>query len=138
MMKPAPIALVVCDDIYRDPVGKTALIGLFNCIRTPSLPVVHPRLSVYASVTDVHAGTQFRVRIEHSESGKVVAELKGPPPQKTDPTTICDFMFVLQGLHFAEAGRYYIQFWGNDHLLMQRPFEVQLVTPPEKHDDAAR
>ena len=131
MTKPVPIALVVCDDIYRDPGGKTALVGLFNCIRAAALPVVHPRLSIYASVTDVHAGTVFRVRLEHSESGKVVAELNGRPPDQTDPTTICDFMFLLQGLQFTEAGRYYIQFWGNDSLLMQRPFDVQIAKPAE-------
>ncbi len=89
-------------------------------------------MSIYAAVTDVHPGTQFRVRIEHAETNKVVAELEGPPPKEADRTTICDFMFMLQGLQFPERGRYYIQFWGDDHLLLQRPFEVEA---PEARED---
>ena len=124
MTKPSVIALVVCDAVYADPNGKAALIGLFNAIHTGVLPVRHPRLCVYASVTDVRPGMVFRLRLVHAETESVVAELKGPPPPAIQPTTVLDFQFVLDNLVFKEPGRYYIEFWGNDYVLAQRPFEV--------------
>ena len=133
MTKPAPIALVVCDNVYTEPGGKTALVGLFDQLRTERLPVKHPRMCVYASVTDIRPGTRLKLRIVHSETEKVVAELKGPPPKGTAPTTICDFRFILNNLTFEAAGRYYIQFWADDHFLLQRPFEV-VVSQKKKEE----
>jgi hypothetical protein len=123
-IKPSPIALVVCDAVYQEPGGKTALVGLFNNIRTRVFPVTHARICVYSSVTDIHPGTNFRVDIVHSETERPVAMLEGPAPEGTMPTTICDFVFEINNATFPEAGRYYIRFFGNDHLLLQRPFEV--------------
>ena len=124
MTKPVPIALVVCDNIYRESGGKTALVGLFNRITSAKFPVRHPRLCVYVSVTTARPDTRFKLDIVHAETDDPVAVLQGPPPEGADPTTICDFNFSFSNLEFKEPGRYYIRFWGNEHLLMQRPFEV--------------
>ncbi len=127
--KPSPIALVVCDNIYQEPGGKTALVGLFNRITAERLPVKHPRLCVYASVTDIRPNTVFKLEIVHSETDRVVVSMGGPPPGEMTPINICDLRFELRNLVFYEDGLYYIRFWGNDHLLLQRPFQVSL---PEK------
>ena len=125
MTKPSPIALVVCDNIYQERTGKSALVGLFNRMTAEKFPVKHARMCVYASVTDVRPNTTFKLVVVHSETDRQVVSLHGPPPERTDPTTICDFNFELNSLVFEEPGRYYIQLWGNEHLLLQRPFEVQ-------------
>lgn len=131
MTKPSAIALVVCDALYQEPSGKAALIGLFNRLVAAKFPATHPQMCVYASVTDVHPGTKFRLIVEHAENGQKVAELIGGPAPEADmnPTTILDLRFILQGLTFPEAGRYYIQFWANDNLLLQRPFDAVLMRP---------
>jgi hypothetical protein len=133
MPKPSPIALVVCDALYQDPSGKTALVGLFNLLMAQSFPATHPQMCVYVAVTDVHPGTGFRVVIENPETGHKVAEATAPapPPGKVTPTTICEFRFILQMLTFPEPGRYDIQFWANDHILLQRPFEVVKPQTPK-------
>lgn len=128
-MKPCGLALVVCDAIYSDPNGKAALVGLFNMIRAPRVPVTHPRLCVYVSVTEVRPNTRFRLMVENPESGHRVAELQGEPPADISPTAICDFQFLLDNLTFVEAGRYYIQFWADEYLLIQRPFDLVLHMP---------
>ena len=126
MPKPSPIALVVCDALYQDPSGKTALIGLFNMLAAQSFPATHPQMCVYAAVTDVHPNTRFRIVIENPETGQKAAEVEAPqpPPGKLNPTTICDMRFILQMVTFPVPGRYDIQFWADEHLLLQRPFEV--------------
>ena len=133
--KPSPIALVVCDSIYQEPTGKTALIGLFNEIRASKFPARHGRLCVFVSVTDVRPGTQFKLNLVHAETDHEVARLQGPPPGGLEPTSICDFSFVMENLVFQEPGRHYIQFWGNDHLLLQRPFEVVKIERKEKRKE---
>ena len=129
MTKPSPIALVVCDALYQDPSGKAALVGLFNRLVAAKFPATHPQMCVYASVTEVRTGTKFRLVIEHAENGRRVAELSAEPPPEAamNPTTVLDLRFVLQGLTFPEPGRYYIQFWADDRLLLQRPFDAVLM-----------
>lgn len=133
MIKPDPIALVVCDNVYRESGGKSALVGLFTDIIASKVPIVHPRLCVYAAVTGVRPDTRFRLEIVHAESEHRVVDLQGPAPEGVNPTTICDLNFELRALRFPEYGRYYIRFWGNGHLLLQRPFEVK--PPPKKKEE---
>ncbi|MBU0616089.1 MAG: hypothetical protein KKI02_00060, partial [Planctomycetes bacterium] len=130
MTKPSPIALVVCDNVYREASGKTALVGLFDRIIAPKFPITHPQLCIYAAVTDIQPGTRFRIRIVHGETDDVVAELQGPPPEQAGPTTVCDFTFMLRGLKFKDPGQYFIQFWGNEYLLLQRSFNVEQAKQP--------
>ena len=131
MTKPSPIALVVCDNVYTESSGKTALVGLFERIYATKFPAKHPRLCVYASVTDIRTNTKFKLDIVHSETDHVVVALGGPAPEGTTPVAICDMTFELGNLSFPEPGLYFIRFWGNEHLLLQRPFEV-LMPSKEK------
>jgi hypothetical protein len=112
MTKPSPIALVVCDALYQEPSGKTALVGLFNRLVAAKFPATHPQMCVYASVTEVRTRTKFRLVIEHAETGQRIAELTGGPSPEAEmnPTTILVLRFILQGLTFQEPGRYYIHF----------------------------
>jgi hypothetical protein len=129
--KASPIALVVCDALYRsEPGNKAALVGLFNMLAASRIPVTHPQMCVYVAVTDVHPGTRFRLVVEHGESSRQIVELRAEPPENINPTTICDLQFVLQRVTFPEAGRYFIQFWADDALLLQRPFDVRLMQVP--------
>ncbi|NLX14025.1 MAG: hypothetical protein GXY44_10285 [Phycisphaerales bacterium] len=131
MINPRPIALVVCESIYVDPSKKTALVGIFNTVRSHKFPCVHPNLCVYAAVTDVHAGTSIKVKIVHSETDEQVAEAKLDFPPQVNPGTICDMHFFIKNVRFKEPGRHYIELW-SEELLLQRPFEVVLVQPGEK------
>jgi len=121
------LALVVCDEVYREVGGKFALIGLFNEIRCASFPARHPRLCVFVSLTDMHPGTTLRLDIVDGETDERILRLEGPPPLNTNPTAICDLQFTLDSLTLPREGTYYIQFWGNDKLLLQRPFHVRRV-----------
>ncbi len=130
--KPTPIALVVCDNIYQEPGGKTALVGLFNSINARKLPVRHARMVVFASVTDLRPGSKARLEIVHGESERVVVRVEGPFPKEADPVSVVDFNFVLNNLVFEEDGTHYIRFWVNDYLIVMRPFEVRVI--PERKE----
>ncbi|MFH0980489.1 MAG: hypothetical protein V2A79_02990 [Planctomycetota bacterium] len=126
-VKPTPIALVVCDSIYQEPGGKVALVGLFNSISARSFPVVHPRLGVFASVTGLREGSHAKLDIVHGETEEVVVSANGPFPKGTTPIAVADLHFIFANVRFPEEGTYFIRFWGNDHLLMMRPFQVRAI-----------
>jgi hypothetical protein len=81
-VKPTPIALIVCDAIYQEPSGKTALVGLFsNIISYTPPPIKHPRLAVYASVTGLREGSHTKLEIVHGETEKQIVAAEGPFPR---------------------------------------------------------
>lgn len=124
-VKPTPIALVVCDAVYHESTRKTALVGLFNQIQVRQFPATHRRLCIYCSVTDIRPNSKFKVDIVHSETDEKALEVGIDPPAGINPTTIADMTFELVNVPFKEPGRYYIRLWGNDHCLLQRPFDVK-------------
>jgi hypothetical protein len=136
-VKPTPISLVVCDNIYQEqPAGKTALVGLFSGIFATSFPATHPRMAVFVSVTGVREESTAKVEIVHAETEKAVISVEGPFPGKFSPTTVVDMNFILSNVTFPEEGTYFIRFWANDHLLVQRPFDVrQMKAPGGRKDD---
>jgi len=126
-IKPTPIALVVCDNIYAEPGGKVALIGLFSSVQTKELPAVLHRMAVFASLTDLRDGSFAKIEIVHGETDKVIVAAQGPFPAGYTPLTVVDMNFVFGNVSFPEEGTYFIRFWANDHLLIMRPFQVGLI-----------
>ena len=130
-VKPTLIALVVCDNIYQELGGKTALVGLFNSIRASTFPVRHPKMAIFASVTGVRKESTEKLEIVNAETEHVVASADGPFPDNVDPIAVVDMHFILQNVLFPEEGRYFIRLWGNEHLLVMRPFDVLKIQKPE-------
>lgn len=126
-IKPTAIALVVCDNIYSEPGGKTALVGLFNGISAHKFPVLHPRMAIFASVTDLREGSTAKIEIVHAETDTVVVAAGGPFPGGVSPLTVVDMNFIFNNIVFKEEGTYYVRFWANEHLLMMRPVQVNMI-----------
>ena len=121
---PTPIALVLCDNVYRATNGKQALVGLFNKIIAQKFPASHPRMCVFVSVTSIRPNTNCSLDIINAETDAQVIAVSGPAPAGVPPTTVWDVVFELPPLTFHTAGKYYVRFLGNNQVLMQRPFEV--------------
>ena len=135
-VKPSPIALVVCDTIYQEPGGKLALVGLFNGVVATQFPAGHARLAVFASATGVRPNSHAKIEIVHAENEtRVVVSAEGPFPVDANPLSIVDLSFIFNNLVFPEAGTYYVRFWGNNNLLLMRPFQVAEAKKQEPKND---
>lgn len=130
--KPAHIAIVVCDNIYTEPGGKTALVGLFNRIGSTTFPFQHPRLAVFVSLTDMAAGTKGKLDVVHGETDEPIIAAEGLFSDEVGRTDVVDMSFVLNNVQFNEPGTYFIRFFANGHLLGLRPFEVHQIPTKER------
>lgn len=131
--KPVPIALVICDNVYTEPGGKQALVGLFNRISARKFPAVHSCLCVFVSLTEALPGTKCKIDIVHAETDEAVVVAEGPmPSDDAGPIAVWDFVFRFENVNFKEAGKYYVRVFGNDTIILQRPFEVVLIKGKER------
>jgi len=121
---PTPIALVLCDNVYRDSNGKQALVGLFQNIYAPAFPAIHARMCAFVSITSIRPNTQCSFDIIHAETDSTVIELNGPAPEGMGPSEVWEVVFELPLVTFSEPGMYYARFLGNGQVLMQRQFLV--------------
>lgn len=122
-----PISLVVCDNVYTEPGGQQALVGLFNkIVATGPFPLVVPRLCIYLSVTEVYPGCIFNLQLVNIETDDVVIQgVSQPAPAHLDPSQIVDFVFMYLGVKFPAPGRYDVRVSGSDNrVLLQRPIDV--------------
>ena len=135
-VKPTPIALVVCDNIYSEPGGKTALVGLFSGITASSFPARHPRMAVFASLTGLRSDAKAKLEIVHAETDDVIVSAEGPFPGGHTPLTVVDINFIFNNVVFPSEGTHYIRFWANEHLIVMRPFEVRQAKKPGANKNA--
>lgn len=136
IVPPVGIALVACDNIFTDSEGKMALVGLFNQISVPKFPVIKSKMCIYASMTDVYPGTSCKVDIVNAETDLPLFAAEGEMDQSgLIPTTICDLVFELHNVVFSEPGAYYVRFFGNGKILLQRPFNLVLASRKKTTDE---
>lgn len=122
---PYPLAMVVCDGIWRDPyTGKFTLIGTFSALSGASFPLVHPVLSVYVSLTDGRG--EFPVELELVD----VDELREPifkteqPIQFHDPRIMAELVFLATNIQFPEPGEYRLKLFANQEFMIERRIVV--------------
>ncbi len=128
------ISIVICDEIHRDErTKKLILVGTFNRIGTAALPCRHPRMNVLFSLTNGRGRYDLEVVVEHEESGKGIAEIRGPF-QSDSPIKIHDVCLALQNMTFLEAGKYWVTVKANGELLQQRPFLVETAQEEKSRD----
>jgi hypothetical protein len=120
---------LLCEEIRQEVTGSFILLGVFNFIRVPQLPVVALKLSVFNRWT---AGLgQF------TENVRLIA------PDQTTVVRKGEVKFVLQdaNLHatnvtvfsqieFKTAGTYFIEVLVDDVMKLRYPVPVVLAPPP--------
>jgi hypothetical protein len=113
---PICVAVIICNDVIEDKrTSNKSLIGLFNAISAPQLPVTHPRMNVIASLTNAGADLPISLHIT-APSGAEVMKAEGNVPMN-DPLAVVDVVFEVNGLPIEELGTYMIDiFTGSNHL----------------------
>ena len=121
---PVPLAMVVCDAVWRDPAtGKYFLLGCFSAIGAHSFPIVHPSLAVYIALTDGYGAMPLSLRLVDS-STRLLHESQ-MAAEFTDPRAILEIGVQFQHLTFTSAGEYRLQLHAGGSFVMERRVLVQ-------------
>jgi len=122
---PRALAMVICDMVVRDEQTKNvSLIGLFNAVTGPRLPLRHDRMYVFVSLTNCHGDYECRLQCK-SPDEEVIFEAIGKI-SLNDPLAVADLNLELRGLVFKVPGSYIFEFYCAGELLIMRRFSVMV------------
>jgi hypothetical protein len=118
------ISIIICDDILRDENShKVALWGTFNQIFAQKSPFVHPRMSIFLTITNGRGVKDVAVCVENASTGESVFEVRGPM-RFNGPLDIVDLNLELRALSFPRFGKYLVCLKEGHVPVAQRPFMV--------------
>lgn len=121
VVTPFPLAMVICDFIYRDPyTGKFTLTGTFSTITGHSFPLQHPQLFVYAALTGGRGKMPIRIELTSADEDITVKSLDDEFDFNNDPRAIPELAFGFQGLAFPKPGEYRVALYANSEFMVER------------------
>jgi hypothetical protein len=127
--KPTVVAMVICDMVLRDERTKNvSLIGLFNQIQGPRVPMLHDRLFVFLSLTDGHGRQAFQLQCKAPDES-VIFETRGEVVFN-DPLEVTDAFIEIRGLLLPAAGIYTFEFTCGGELTLRRFLVMAPLAPP--------
>ncbi|CAN5483957.1 hypothetical protein BH11ARM1_BH11ARM1_15720 [soil metagenome] len=120
---PVCVAVVICNEVIEDKrTNNKSLIGIFNAVSAPQLPVTHPKMNVMASITNV-TGELAVTLIVRAPSGREIMKVDGSIPS-SDPLAVIDVLFELLGVPIEELGTYMVDILSGQSYLGGRRFQV--------------
>lgn len=123
---PYPLAMVVCDGIWRDPyTGKNTLIGTFSVIGGGQFPLVHPIMSVYVSLTDGRG--QFPITIQLVDVDEVNSPILEMSQEisLSDPRQVAELAFMAANVEFPHSGEFRLKLMASREFLLERRIIVE-------------
>jgi hypothetical protein len=125
-------AFLLCDSCVRDvQTGKTSVQGIFDIIYALGFPCMHPQLTAY-----------FRFQFDTTPTIPLDVSLAIMGPSRirnTSPSTRLNIpagaeraegFIVVQGLQFAEAGKYSFELLVNGHAVSDFILTVEQIGQP--------
>jgi hypothetical protein len=124
---PKCLAMVLCDQIYQDPVShRFSIIGTFHELAVPTFPFML-QFSIYVALTGGRGPIQAKVRIIHADALLEAAEsgvwVELPQVEIRDPLAIIEGSFVGAAVCHG-PGQHHIELYVNDELLMTRRLTI--------------
>ena len=124
MSPPIPLALLICDHVWRDPnSGKYSLLGTFSGLGCSQFPFAVD-LAVYFAVTEGEGELPVRMElIDVDEERPAVVDAEGQFEFR-HRREVVEGMFQFTGLSFPEPGEYRLKLFVAGEFLMERALHV--------------
>jgi len=119
---PACIALILCHEVIVDERTKNkSVIGIFNHIFAHSVPTIHPRVAVLASLTDGRGISPIDLFWSNETTQKLGFRMSGNVDfSKQDARSVVDLVFDLPGLPIDGFGQFVLEVKSGDAVLSTR------------------
>jgi Family of unknown function (DUF6941) len=119
--------------------GKLNILGIFDRITVPDLPVVHPQMHLILRL-EAHSAERSRahnveIRL-HDPDGETVFEVKGEMVPHGEPgsTSATNQILTLNNLQLNKAGGYMFVVFVNNDLKSEIPLGVEIGTLANRGD----
>ena len=118
---PYPLAMVVCDNIHRDPgSGKVFLLGSFSTIHAIKFPARHGLMGLYVELTNGRGKVPVRIRLIDANEEREALWEETNDFDFPDPRMVMQIVSLLGGITFPEPGEYRFQVFASGEFLMER------------------
>ena len=123
-MVPEFLALTICETVIEDKAtGNRSVINIFNRIHAIRFPAVHPKLTIFGTLSGLHGQVAIRIRLSRMSDDRELFSAEGQMTA-ADPLQAADLVFNLIGIQFQSEGTYAVELFGNGTLLATRKFQV--------------
>jgi Family of unknown function (DUF6941) len=127
---------VLCDAATQDASSKLNLLGAFDTICAPQLPVVHPQCAVALRITFMSGDEgrhQLALNFINADGRSIMPAMNLPinvvMPEDTHFVTL-NFVISFQQLHFPEAGLYSVDVRLDGESRAAIPLQIKLLPQP--------
>ena len=108
-------ALLISERVIREAeTGVFSLIGIFDVLITPTLPLTVPSLVVFAKMTDAEGEYDFELEVVSRNEDETITEVRQMLRSSvSDPLDNIYIVPELSSLTFPRAGHYDFRLWAN-------------------------
>lgn len=122
---------LLCDDVRREHNGKFILIGLFDSLGVPNLPITYPRLCLTTRWCSGQGDFIQSSRILKPDRATPLVEGKQIPVRLKDELHTATNVEFFLNVKFEEAGVFWVEVNLDDRLKLSYPLRVtQIQAPP--------
>ena len=137
-LQPDLQSAILCDDVRQERNGKFILIGLFDAIVVPNLPVRYPRLFLVTRWCSGQGEFTQRSRILRPDETNILVEGQRIPVRLPNPEATATNVEVFLNVEFAQEGTHWIEVLLDGDLKIRYPLRVATpkttgVPPPPDH-----
>lgn len=120
-------AALLCDDVRQERNGKFILIGLFDAIMVPSLPVRYPRLFMVTRWCSGEGDFTQRSRILKPDGANVLVEGQNIPVKLPNTEASATNVEIFLNVEFQEEGTHWVEVLLDGDLKIRYPLRVSIV-----------
>ena len=120
-------SFMTCDAVHVDPAtGKHSLLGVFSSLRAKSFPVVHPKMTWFLSLSELHKGEHHLKIFLSDPTGeletKVVIDRHFQSP---NPNETINLVNEIHRLKFLEAKTYSVVIEVDNEIVFVHSFRIK-------------
>jgi hypothetical protein len=123
-------ACILCDDVRQERNGKFILIGIFDALASPRLPLRYPRLFLVTRWCSGEGTFEQFTKILMPDQTTVFLEGRKIRTQLASPTASATNVEVFMNAAFPEFGTYWVELGLDGDLKLRFPLRVAKVEAP--------
>jgi len=126
-VKPNLNAFLLCDQVLRDQHGRCSLVGIFQHLKCPGLPLPPRSFSVFLSLSEVVVPSTLALTFKDAQSSRVLQEVKVDCTTKVAPFQPYEINADFANVVFEHEGDYDFELRSDGQLLSIRSLKISKI-----------